>query len=127
MSLNVITLIQSQREMIDRQDRDLGVECFADFGGELLDVERFGKKKHSRFAAIARLERFLQVSGDEQNFDVRLSNLERIGKTAATDLWHDDVSEKEIDLAVFRKQTLRVGAVCRFDHFVTQRAQHSHR
>src|SRR5204862_7364870 len=103
MSLNVITLRQLQREIEDRQDRDQaargiakssGFEGFANFGGELFGIERFGQEKHSRRAAVARGKRFFKISGDEKNFDVRVCGAERIGKLASAGLRHDQIGEE---------------------------------
>src|ERR1044072_1707630 len=138
MALSVITAGNSNTAamMDNRRAREcraiaplLRFERFANFGGKLFDVERFGQEKRSRLAAITRLERFLEVAGYKQNLDVRLRNSKRVGKTPAADLRHYDVGEKKVDFAsaVFGKQTLRVGAVCGFDDLVTQCAQHSHR
>src|ERR1043166_3164300 len=77
----------------------LRFERFANFGGELFDVERFGQEKRSRLAAITRLERFLEVAGYKQNLDVRLRKSKRIGKTPAADLRHYDIGEKKVDFA----------------------------
>src|ERR1044072_6225597 len=138
MSLNVITRgnLNAAAMMDNRRVRQwraiaplLRFERFANFGGKLFDVERFGQEKRSRLAAITRLERFLEVAGYKQNLDVRLRKSKRIAITPAADLRHYHVGKKKVDFAsaVFGKQTLRVGAVCGFDDLVTQCAQQSHR
>src|SRR5205085_10175269 len=78
----------------DGRSTTLSVQGFADFGGELLGIERFRQKKHSRFATVPRGQRFFEISRDKNNFDVGMNSAERIGETAATGLRHDQIGEE---------------------------------
>src|SRR5580700_11163917 len=104
------------------------VENFADFGGELLGVERLRQKKHSFITPIMRMERFFEISGNENDFGVGAGEMEPIGKTASTHLRHDHVGQQELDLAraSLRNESLSVIAIRSFDYLVAELAQETH-
>src|SRR3954468_56233 len=77
---------------------DLCVERLTNFGGQLLLVERFREEEHFLVAAIAGLQRFLEVTGNENDFRAGTRFVHPIGETTAAHLRHDDVGEQEIDL-----------------------------
>src|SRR5260370_32468413 len=57
-----------------------------------------------------------------------MSCAERSSETPAAHLRHHQVGKKEIDrsAAIFAEQALRVIAIGRFDHFITEAAKHAH-
>src|SRR5205085_2775867 len=128
ISLKLITPRQCGRKIDNQQDRLVSVECFPDFAGQLLRIERFWQEKHFRFAAVAWLKRFFEISGDKKNFGFGISRAQGIGKTAPAHLRHHQIGEKEVDFsaAVFTEQTLSVIAIGRFDYLVTETTEHAH-
>src|ERR1700680_796105 len=76
-----------------RGERLRFVERFAHFGSELLGIERFRQEKHAGISAIARLERFLEVPGNENHLYVRAGRAQPIGEAGAAHLLHVEVVE----------------------------------
>src|ERR1700741_4110605 len=76
---------------------NLNVERFPNFDGELLGVERFWQEKHSRFATIVRLKRFLEIAGDEEDLDIWMNGAKSVGKATTAKLWHHHVGEQQVD------------------------------
>src|SRR5436190_2570651 len=109
------------------EDRQLSVEGFANFGGELLRVERLRQKKHPRFATLSGGKGFFEITGDKNDFDVGMNGAECIGETAAAGLRHYQIGEEEIDAtsAIFGKQPTRIATAGSFNHVITETAQHA--
>jgi hypothetical protein len=105
------------------------VECFANFDSELFGVERFWQEKRSGFATIGRLQRFFEISGDEENFDIGMSRAESVGESPAANMWHHHIGEKQIDFAasVLCEQMASIAAIGCFDDLITKCAQDAHR
>jgi len=77
----------------------LRIERFAHFGSELLGIERFRQEKHAGISAIARMERFLEVPGNENHSYVRAGRSQPIGEAAAAHLRHDHVGKQEMNFS----------------------------
>src|ERR1700730_16033218 len=98
MSLNVITRSQSWRKIDNRQllprkhsgRLQLRVERVPNALRELLGIERLGQKEHS---VVDALQRFVEISGNKNNFCVRTDFAQPIGEMATAHLGHDHVGK----------------------------------
>src|ERR1700738_5047952 len=75
------------------------------------------------------MERFLEISGNENHFNFWVGRAQPISKTPAAHLRHHHIGEEKINLspAIFADQTLGVIAIGRFDDLVAEVAQDAHR
>src|SRR5437879_10476165 len=75
------------------------VERFAHFGSELFGIERFRQEKHAGISPIPRMERFLEVSGNENHLYMWAGRSQPISEAAAAHLRHDHVGEQEMNFS----------------------------
>ena len=66
---------------------------------ELLGVERFREEEHSVVAFINAVQRFVEITGNENDFCLRAHFAQPICEMASAHLRHDDVGEQKIDMS----------------------------
>jgi hypothetical protein len=64
---------------------------------ELFRIERLGHKEGPLIQAVAGMEGFFQVTGNENNFRIRAGLAQPIGEMPSTHLRHDHIGQEKID------------------------------
>ena len=74
------------------------IQHVAHFARELVGIEGLGEKTHAGFAPVMGMERFLQVTGDENDFCLWAGLVQPVGDMAAADFGHHHIGQEQIDL-----------------------------
>src|SRR5205085_7011676 len=109
--------------------RRLRLECFANFRGELLRIERLRKEEPFLVSTVAGMEGLPHITGDENDPGAWARLVHPIGKPASAHLRQDHVCQEKINLLVpaLGNQLPGIIRIRRLEHLIAEAAQDSHR